>query len=193
MIQALIFDCDGTLIDSMFAHFVAWRDALLPQGMQLDEQSFYRHSGIPSTRVIPMLAAEQGVEVNFAEALADKERRFLHSLELLKPIEPIVQIARDHRGKKKMAVASGGTRVLVHGQLQQIDIIQWFDAIVTCEDTARHKPDPDVFLEAAERLGVQPRHCRVYEDGDPGIEAAHRAGMDCVDIRQLSRRSDDTQ
>jgi HAD superfamily hydrolase (TIGR01509 family) len=185
MIQALIFDCDGTLIDSMFAHFTAWRDALLPQGMQLDEQSFYRHSGIPSSRVIPMLAAEQRVEVDFAEALAEKERRFLHALDLLQPIEPIVQIARDHRGKKKMAVASGGTRVLVRGQLQQINIIDWFQAIVTCEDTARHKPDPDVFLEAADRLGVQPQHCRVFEDGEPGIEAARRAGMECVDIRTL--------
>lgn len=185
MIQALIFDCDGTLTDSMYAHYAAWRDALLVQGMELCEQSFYRHSGIPSSRVIPMLAAGQGVSVEFASALADKERRFLENINLLKPIEPIVQIAREHRGNKRMAVASGGTRVLVDAQLKQINMIDWFEAIVTCEDTQRHKPEPDVFLEAAVRLGVAPEQCRVYEDGDPGIEAARRAGMECVDVRKL--------
>ncbi len=188
MIQALIFDCDGTLTDSMYAHFVAWRDALASQGMELCEQSFYRYSGTPSSRVIPMLAAEQQLVVEFESALADKERRFLQNIELLKPIEQIVEIAREHRGKKKMAVASGGTREVVYRQLQHIDILDWFETIVTCEDTERHKPDPDVFLEAAERLGVAPQYCRVYEDGDPGIEAARRAGMQCVDIRELLGR-----
>ena len=188
MIQALIFDCDGTLTDSMYAHFAGWRDALAEQGMELCQQSFYRHSGTASRRVIPMLAAEQGKVIEFERALAEKEAHFLANLKLLRPIVPIVQIARENRGKKKMAVASGGTRDLVHRQLRHIDIIDWFETIVTCEDTERHKPDPDVFLEAADRLGVQPQHCRVYEDGDPGIEAARRAGMECVDIRVLVKQ-----
>ena len=188
MIEALIFDCDGTLTDSMYAHFAAWRDALASQGMKLCEQRFYRHSGTPSSRVIPMLAAEQDAIVEFDRALAEKEQRFLDNIDLLRPIEPVVNIARDHRGKKKMAVASGGTRTMVHRQLQHIDIFDWFETIVTCEDTERHKPEPDVFLEAADRLGVHPQHCRVYEDGDPGIEAARRAGMECVDVRGLISR-----
>jgi len=82
-----------------------------------------------------------------------------------------------------MAVASGGVRRLVMRQLEQLQILDWFDTVVTAEDTERHKPDPDVFLEAARRLGVAPEKCRVYEDGAPGIEAAHRAGMECIDIR----------
>ncbi len=185
MIEALIFDCDGTLTDSMYAHFAAWRDALALQGMELCEQSFYAHSGTASSRVIPMLAAEQGIMVEFETALAYKEARFLTNIDLIKPIEPVVQIAREQRGERKMAIASGGTRTLVHQQLKQVNIIDWFETIVTCEDTERHKPDPDVFLEAADRLGVRPEHCRVYEDGEPGIEAAHRAGMECIDVREL--------
>ncbi|MFK8112023.1 MAG: HAD family hydrolase [Rubripirellula sp.] len=186
MIEALIFDCDGTLSDSMLAHFSAWRDALLTQGMTLDEQNFYQHSGTPSSRVIPMLAEAQGVEVDFKRALAHKEELFLENISLLRPIEPVVQIARDHLNTSiKMAVASGGTRRLVHLQLQQIEVMDWFETIVTCEDTERHKPDPDVFLEAARRVGVAPEACRVYEDGEPGIEAARRAGMECIDIREL--------
>lgn len=169
----------------MFAHYSAWRDALQPHGMQLDEQSFYRHSGTPSSRVIPMLAAEQGAEIDFVQALAEKERLFIDNIHRLRPIDPVVEIARQHLQQIKMAVASGGTRQLVHLQLKQIDIFDWFETIVTCEDTDRHKPDPDVFLEAARRMGVAPEACRVYEDGEPGIEAARRAGMECVDVRKF--------
>ncbi|MEO1971850.1 MAG: HAD family phosphatase, partial [Pirellulaceae bacterium] len=106
--QALIFDCDGTLTDSMYAHYVAWRDALAPFGMTLDEDRFYSFSGTPSRRVIPMLAGEQGIELDFARANLDKEEAFLKCIHLLKPLEPVVEIARAHRGKLKMAVASGG-------------------------------------------------------------------------------------
>jgi len=82
-------------------------------------------------------------------------------------------------------VASGGYRDIILAQLERIGCADWFDAIVTAEDTKRHKPEPDVFLEAARRLNVRPEHCRVYEDADLGIEAARRAGMECVDVRQL--------
>lgn len=169
----------------MFAHYSAWRAALVNQGVQLDEQHFYRHSGTPSSRVIPMFAAEQGKEIDFPLALAEKEQRFLESLHLLERIPHVVEIAENHRGKLQMAVASGGTRNLVHRQLQQIEVMSWFETIVTCEDTEFHKPDPHVFLEAASRLRVKPEHCRVYEDGEPGIEAARRAGMECIDIRKM--------
>ena len=92
--------------------------------------------------------------------------------------------AKENLGVVPMAVASGGTRRLVHEQLRQVSIFDWFDTIVTCEDTDRHKPDPDVFLEAADRLKVLPKDCCVYEDGEPGIEAARRAGMTCIDVRR---------
>lgn len=184
-IQALIFDCDGTLTDSMRAHYVAWRDTLIAYNMVLSEQRFYQYSGTPSRRVIPMLAAEQGITLDFEAANLAKEAAFLNALHLLKPIEPVVRIARENVGKRKMAVASGGVRRIVHRQLEHLDLFACFETIVTAEDTQRHKPDPDVFLEAARRLGVAPQACRVYEDGEPGIEAARRAGMECVDVRRL--------
>ena len=99
MIQALIFDCDGTLVDSMFAHYSSWRKALMAQGITLDEQHFYRHSGTPSSRVIPRVAAEQGKEIDFQQALSAKEKHFLESIELLKRIPHVVEIAESHRGK----------------------------------------------------------------------------------------------
>ena len=183
-IEALIFDCDGTLCDSMPAHFAAWTQVLSPLGMELDLQQYLKFAGTPSRRVIPMLARAQGFEIEDFEAInRAKEDAFLDSVHLLQPIEPVVQIARENRGVLKMAVASGGVRRLVLQQLDQIGATDWFETIVTAEDTDRHKPDPDVFLEAARRLGVTPERCRVYEDGEPGIEAARRAGMECIDVR----------
>ena len=184
MIDALIFDCDGTLCDSMPAHYAAWTQVLSPLGMELDEQQYLSFSGTPARRAIPMLAQAQGVAIeDFESVNHSKEEAFLSCVHLLQPIEPVVRIARENRGTLKMAVASGGVRRLVIKQLEQIGIVDWFETIVTAEDTSRHKPDPDVFLEAARRLGVSPEHCRVYEDGEPGIEAAQRAGMECVDVR----------
>lgn len=169
----------------MPAHFVAWCEALELQGMTLTEETYYKHCGTPSRLLIPMLAAEANVQVNYHEALAKKESIFLDNLDQLQPIEPIVSIAREKRGILPMAVASGGTTRLVNLQLKQIGIHDWFDTIVASEDTEKGKPDPDVFLEAARRLQVPPQHCLVYEDGDPGVIAAQRAGMACVDIREM--------
>jgi beta-phosphoglucomutase-like phosphatase (HAD superfamily) len=184
-IRALIFDCDGTLTNSMRAHYVAWRDAVAPSGMILDEQTFYTYSGTPSRRVLPKLAAAQGITLDFEQVNLAKEEAFLEAIDLLEPLHAVVDIAREHRDKLPMAVASGGVRRIVHRQLEHIGISDWFQTIVTAEDTERHKPDPDVFLEAAQRLNVPPEFCRVYEDGEPGIEAARRAGMECVDVRKL--------
>ena len=188
--EALIFDCDGTLTDSMYAHFAAWQTSLALQGMTLVQEDFYRYSGTPSSRVIPMLAEAAGVRIEFERALADKERIFLEEIQGLRTFPPVVEIASQHRGRLPMAVASGGTRRLVRRQLEQVRILEWFDTIVTCEDTERHKPDPDVFLEAARRLGVPPEACCVYEDGEPGIEATRRAGMQCVDVRPFRQQLD---
>ncbi len=185
LIQALIFDCDGTLTDSMPGHFAGWRDALKEQGMVLNEEAFFAQGGTPSRILIPRLAAQAGVKIDYAMALAKKESLFLNSIDSLQPIEPVVEIARQNRGNLPMAVASGGTRRLVRMQLKQIGIHDWFDPIVASEDTQKGKPDPDIFLEAAKRMGVSPKYCQVYEDGDPGIEAARRAGMSCIDVRPL--------
>ena len=170
----------------MPAHFTAWRDALAQQGMDLQEDIYYRHCGTPSRILIPQLANDAGVQIDYPQALSVKEDRFIANISSIQRIDPIVQIANEHRGKLPMAVASGGTRRLVTMQLQQVGIYDWFDAVVVSEDTEKGKPDPDVFLEAAKRLKVDPSLCRVYEDGEPGILAAERAGMKCVDIRTMN-------
>ena len=185
MIQALIFDCDGTLTDSMPLHYAAWRRTMLEHGIEFDEDRFYALGGMPSSKIVAMLASERGLELDAQVVARRKEDAFLEELHQLVAIPPILEIARQHRGAVKMAVASGGYRDIILAQLERVGCADWLDTIVTAEDTQRHKPEPDVFLEAARRLNVRPEHCRVYEDADLGIEAARRAGMQCVDVRAL--------
>lgn len=185
--QALIFDCDGTLTDSMPAHHVAWQAALAPHNLVLAKERFYQLAGIPSYRIIDMLREESGRELDREGILREKEAQFLRSIHLIQPIAAVTSVVREHRGRLKMAVASGGLRQVILAQLRQIGFEGWFEAVVCAEDTQRHKPDPDVFLEAARRLGVPPAACLVYEDADLGIEAARRAGMAWVDVREMLR------
>jgi HAD superfamily hydrolase (TIGR01509 family) len=180
----LIFDCDGTLADTMPAHYKAWTAMLGRFDIPFPEPRFYAMGGMPTASIIRVLAGEAGVVVTDVEAMVlEKEQLFLTHLEAVVPIRPVLAVAAAYRGKLPMAVASGGYRDTITRTLDRLGVRDWFDAMVTAEDTARHKPDPDVFLEAARRLGVEPAKCVVFEDTDIGLEAARRAGMPGIDVR----------
>lgn len=183
-IRGLIFDCDGTLADTMPAHHRAWVAMLEPHGIPFPEPRFYAMGGMPTAQIIRVLAADAGVAVHDVEAMVhEKERLFLEMLDAVAPIAPVVAIANAWRGTLPMAVASGGYRDVVGRTLDRLQLRSWFQAMVTAEDTARHKPEPDVFLEAARRLAVPPAACVVFEDTELGLEAARRAGMVGIDVR----------
>jgi beta-phosphoglucomutase-like phosphatase (HAD superfamily) len=180
---AIIFDCDGTLTDSMPVHYQAWQRTMSRYGIDFPETRFYELAGVPTDRIIEQLANEQQVVVNASTAAVEKEAAFLELLPMLEPIEVILEVAAHFRGRVPLAVASGGIRDVIVKQLEKIGCHDWFDAVVTAEDTARHKPFPDVFLEAARQLHVAPSNCLVYEDADLGLQAASAAGMDAIDVR----------
>ena len=185
--RGLIFDCDGTLVDSMPLHFVAWHKTMTRYGLELPEERFYALGGVPSDRIIEMLATEQSVDIDPILAAQEKELSFLEHLHLLKPIDSVLSVAKQNRGVKPIAVASGGIRGVIQRLLDKVEASDWFDAVVTAEDTTRHKPEPDVFLEAAKRLRVPASECLVFEDAELGVEAARRAGMRCIDVREFYR------
>ena len=187
----LIFDCDGTLADTMPAHYRAWTSMLGRYGIPFPEARFYAMGGMPTAAIIRVLAAEVGVMVEDVERMVlEKEAAFLESLHAVRPLELVVEVAAAYRGKLPLAVASGGYRETITRTLDRLGLRDWFDTVVTAEDTPRHKPDPDVFLEAARRLGVPAAGCVVFEDTDIGLEAARRAGMPGVDVRAwVARRS----
>lgn len=186
-ITGLIFDCDGTLADTMPLHFHAWRATLDKYKIELDEDRFYSLGGQPTVKIIAMLAQEQGIELSPPDVAVEKESAFLERLSAVKPIDPIVSIVRAHEGKLPMAVASGSHRAVVKQVLEVIGLDDLFDdhRIVGAEDTELHKPHPDVFLEAARRINIPADQCRVYEDAELGIEAARRANMECFDVRTV--------
>src|SRR5882757_9501007 len=185
MSDALIFDCDGTLADTMPAHYRAWQDVLRPHDVVFTEERFYALGGFPTRVIARMLCEEARRPFDVEEVVRAKEEGFLVQIDAIVPIVKVVDIARAGRGVCPMAVASGGRRAIVERTLRQIGVLDWFGAVVTAEDTVRHKPDPDIFLEAARRLAVNPSDCTVYEDTDVGLEAARRAGMRAVDVRAL--------
>tara|TARA_R110002049_G_scaffold2750_1_gene21316 strand:- start:12392 stop:12958 length:567 start_codon:yes stop_codon:yes gene_type:complete len=181
--DGLIFDCDGTLTDSMPLHFVAWRDTMTLYGIEFAEDRFYSMAGMPSDQIIGILSGEQQVRVDIDAAAEKKEAAFATMIDRLQSKDDVCQVARSHHGRLPMAVASGGIRPIVDQQLVKIGVRNLFDAIVTAEDTTKHKPEPDVFLLAADLLGISPNRCVVFEDSPLGFTAAERAGMAWVDVR----------
>jgi HAD superfamily hydrolase (TIGR01509 family) len=185
--QALIFDCDGTLADTMPLHWRAWGQVSERHGFQFSEERFYALGGVPSRHILAMLREEQGLSLDPLDVAREKERAYLESLAHVGPVAQVLAIARQHEGKLPMAVASGGTRSTIESVLTHLRIRQLFAAVVTSEDVVRQKPAPDIFLEAARRLGISPQFCRAYEDTDLGLEAIRTAGMEAIDVRELLR------
>ena len=187
MIKGLIFDCDGTLADTMPLHWRAWQAIARRYKLHFPEDRFYSLGGVPSRDILKMLGEEQGVALDYLAAAREKEAAYLPLISQVEPINAVVRIARDNSGKIPMAVASGGTHFVIEQVLAPLGIRKLFKAIVTSEDVMNQKPAPDIFLEAARRMGVPPQHCRAYEDTDLGMRAIRAAGMEAVDVRQLLR------
>jgi beta-phosphoglucomutase-like phosphatase (HAD superfamily) len=186
-IKGLVFDCDGTLADTMPMHWRAWQMVTQRHDLHFPEDRFYSLGGVPSRDILQMLAEEQGKSLNHIEVAHEKENAYLPLMEAVEPIHAVVEIAKANFGKVPMAVASGGTQPIIVQVLEQLKIRHLFGAIVTSEMVTRQKPAPDIFLEAARRIGVDPKFCRAYEDTDLGLQSIRSAGMEAVDVRKLSR------
>src|SRR5712691_5246825 len=186
--RGLIFDCDGTLADTMPLHWRAWQVITARHRLHLPEERFYSLGGVPSRDILKMLSAEQGRELDHLAVAREKEAEYRPLIAQIEPINTVVGIARENYGKIPLAVASGGTRKIIEQVLDHLGIRGLFNAIVTSEDVPKQKPAPDIFLEAARRIAVAPQFCRAYEDTDLGMQAIRAAGMEAVDVRELLRK-----
>lgn len=184
-VEGVIFDCDGTLADTMPLHYRAWAETLALSGTEMSEALFYELGGVATEEIVRILNARHGGHLPVAETAAAKEQRYEELLPQAPAIRPVVTLARMLCGRLPMAVASGGIRRLVDKTLAALDLTHCFQAIRTAEDVVHGKPAPDLFLSAAAAIGVPPERCMVYEDSDLGLEAARRAGMRWVDVRPL--------
>jgi beta-phosphoglucomutase family hydrolase len=183
--RGIIFDCDGTLADTMPLHWRAWQVIATRYGIALEEDRFYSLGGVPAREILKLLGEEQGLSFDPLAVAHEKEAIYQPLIAQVEPINVVVGVAREYYGKIPLAVASGGTKRNIEQVLTHLDILHLFQTIVTSEDVTRQKPAPDIFLEAARRLDVPPQFCRGYEDTDLGMQAIRAAGMEAVDVREL--------
>jgi len=182
-IKGLIFDCDGTLVDSMPLHMKAWQEAFKQFKERYDEDYLFSLKGMKETEIIYAYNLKFGTSITPKEIVAAKHNYFIKHINDVQPIIPIVNIAKSYFGKLPLAVVSGSVKDIVHAELKVVGIIDLFDIILTANDPFKPKPDPEIFLAAADRLKVGSKDCLVFEDGDPGLKAAVKAGMQTIDIR----------
>jgi beta-phosphoglucomutase-like phosphatase (HAD superfamily) len=181
--RGLIFDCDGTLVETLPAHVQALGDALAPYGLRPTIEWARSKYGQSPAAVLQALNDEVGtIPVPHSDVLRAWAASFSRNLHLLEQITPVCDIARRWSGKVPMAVASNGYRSNVVATLNAAGLMPLFDALATIEDVTEGKPAPDLFLAAACKIGVRPEECVVFEDSAEGMEAAARAGMRAVRV-----------
>jgi beta-phosphoglucomutase family hydrolase len=184
--RALIFDCDGTLANTLPVHFQTWSTSLESFGVELTKEWYYQHCGLSAVEMLQELNTVFGYELDTATVNARRQQHYRSLIHKVEEIRAVGEIVRAEYGKVPMAVASGGERSIVEATLDTIGLREFFTTIVTVDDVTRGKPAPDIFLLAAERLEVPPSECIVYEDSDGGLEAARRSGMRSIDVRHLN-------
>ena len=179
---AYLFDCDGTIVDSMPLHYQAWKKALREWQCDFSEELFYKWGGMPVGEVIATLNRERGLQMPVAEVEHRKESLYYKLLPQLKAIPEVAEHIEAQRGRIPLAVVSGSTRESVIASLTVVQLLDRFNTLVCAGEYKKSKPDPEAFLMAAAHLGVAPEVCLVFEDTDLGIQAARSAGMASVKV-----------
>jgi beta-phosphoglucomutase family hydrolase len=187
--RAYLFDCDGTIADSMPLHYNAWKKALAEWNCEFDEKLFYSWGGKPVREIIAALNEMNGLHLPIETVATRKERLYHEQLPQLKAIPEVLEHIDAQHGQIPFAVVSGSRRSSVVGSLNALGLLGKFDTIVAAEDYKNAKPAPDAFLLAASRLGVAPVDCLVFEDTALGIQAATAAGMASVLVPFIMHRS----
>jgi beta-phosphoglucomutase-like phosphatase (HAD superfamily) len=184
-IKGLIFDLDGTLVDSMPVHFEGWKKACERFGAFIDPAFLKYHTGSPGWAIAQAIIDNSGLngKVTVEQIMKVKLEEFFKNQHLIKPIEPVADIVRKYYGKLPMAIGTGGHREAVERTLEVTGMRKYFDIIVTSNDVFQHKPHPETFLQCAKLMKIDPEFIEVFEDGDLGIEAALSAGMKATDVR----------
>jgi HAD superfamily hydrolase (TIGR01509 family) len=190
--RAYLFDCDGTIVDSMPLHYVAWKKALAEWNCTFDEDLFYSWGGKPAIEIIATLGKMQGINMPVEAVAKRKENLYYEQLPQLKVIPEVLEHIDAQYGRIPFAVVSGGRRESVISSLTATHLIDKFPIIVGAEDYKNSKPAPDCYLLGAERLGIPPADCLVFEDTAMGIEAATAAGMASVRVPSPLERNGGT-
>jgi beta-phosphoglucomutase family hydrolase len=187
--KAYLFDCDGTLADSMPLHYRAWKKALSEWNCDFDEKLFYAWGGMPVAEIISTLNRNHLLDMPVEAVAHRKESLYYELLPELQPVPEVLEHVEEAHGRIPIAVVSGSTRESVTASLEVLNMLHKFDAMVCAGDYKKSKPDPEAFLIAAAKLNVTPDSCLVFEDTEMGIQAATAAGMASVKVPQPWERA----
>lgn len=182
-IQALIFDVDGTLADSMPAHLAAWQEAARKYNFPFTPDDHLRYAGKADQAIVGEINREHQLNLSAREVAKAKETAFLQHLHQVQPIIPITTLVKKFYGHKPVAAGTGGFRHIAGQVLKHIGLHAYLDVLVTADDVENYKPAPDTFLLCAQKMGIEPEACLVFEDAELGFEAAANAGMHVIDVR----------
>jgi HAD superfamily hydrolase (TIGR01509 family) len=180
--KAYLFDCDGTVADSMPLHYQAWKKALGEWNCEFDQKLFYEWGGMPVAEIISTLNQRDGLKMPVEVVAHRKEKLYFDLLPELQAVPEVLEHIEAGHGRIPFGVVSGSTRESVTASLVALNLLDRFATMVCAGDYIKSKPDPEAFLLAAARLGVAPEFCLVFEDTEMGIQAATAAGMASVKV-----------
>ncbi len=185
--KAFLYDCDGTLADNMQAHKDTYVKVAADQGVSIEAAIIDEFAGLPIPRVVEEINKRYGSD--FDPVLFEELKYNLYYneyIEHIKPVQFVTDHLKAHAGKVRIGVVSGGSRKAIQKALDILGISAFVEVLVCAGETPRGKPFPDPFLQAAEKLGVEPASCLVFEDGNAGVKAAEAAGMDWIRIDKIT-------
>ncbi|WP_242917866.1 HAD family hydrolase [Pontibacter liquoris] len=184
--QAFLYDCDGTLADNMQAHKETYVKVAASEGVAIDPAIIDEFAGLPIPAVVEEINKRDQCNFEPVTFVARKSALFYDEFILhTRPIPFVVDHLRLHAGKMRIGVVSGGARKMIQKTLQVLGIASLVEVLVCAEDTLNGKPHPAPFLLAAEKFGVAPEACLVFEDGAPGVKAAEAAGMRWIRVDHI--------
>jgi HAD superfamily hydrolase (TIGR01509 family) len=184
--KAIIFDCDGTLVDSIPVYGFAWAAGFAAGGGSMTQEWYRSRNGLSEHVLVEAFEEAHNLKLDRQRTVQCMREAYLENMEALSEIALVTNVARLNAGRIPMAVASGGPAAIVLPSLRYLKLDALFDVIITLDDVGIPKPAPDLFVEASRRLNVEPSGCVVFEDSDQGIAAAESAGMRCIDVRQMA-------
>ncbi|AHV34293.1 HAD family hydrolase [Aeromonas dhakensis] len=178
--DALIFDMDGTLVDSMPRHLDAWEATSAEFGLPFDRAQLNEYGGIPTRKIVAILAEQHGLTIDVEAFTRRKVALYMEHIQQVSVFPAMWELVRRCHGKVPMGIGTGSPRNQAESILKSTGLDAYIQVVVSADDVINHKPHPDTFLQVAEQLGANPANCLVFEDTQIGLQAGRAAGMETV-------------